>query len=418
MAWGIRANRCLTKDGAPFLYAADTAWNLFHRLSAEEAELYLSTRAAQGFNVVQASLLCETDDLKTPNRNGDLPFASIDERTVVPNERYFSFVDAVLQRGAELGITFALLPMWGDKFNLLWGIGPQVFNAENAERYASFLAERYAGTENILWVLGGDRPLESPAHAAVIDALGRTLKEKDGRHLITFHPCGCYSSADFVLKRDYIDFHMVQSGHSYHTSRSSFKLVEESLRREGKPCLDGECRYEDHPPNWNTELGFYYNDADVRQNLYANMFAGACGFTYGNHCVWDFNREPTAFFPKAWQSALRAPGAGQIAHLKRLLEKDFSELAPCRALLPHPPRNVSDPSACRSEGRALVYFPLGQPSLLRLDALPWEWLHAYWINPKSGARTEDGIYPCEATVFVPAACGKGNDAVLVLEKMQ
>ena len=41
-------------DGTAFFYLADTAWELFHRLSLTEAQYYLDNRAAKGFTVVQA----------------------------------------------------------------------------------------------------------------------------------------------------------------------------------------------------------------------------------------------------------------------------------------------------------------------------------------------------------------------------
>ena len=37
------------KDGKPFFYMGDTAWELFHRLSREEADHYLEDRAEKGF---------------------------------------------------------------------------------------------------------------------------------------------------------------------------------------------------------------------------------------------------------------------------------------------------------------------------------------------------------------------------------
>ena len=44
-------------DGTPFFYMADTAWDLFYRLSPEEADHYFSVRHSQGFNAIQAILL-------------------------------------------------------------------------------------------------------------------------------------------------------------------------------------------------------------------------------------------------------------------------------------------------------------------------------------------------------------------------
>jgi len=57
-------------DGTPFFYLADTAWELFHRLSVEDAGRYLQDRAAKGFTVIQAVVLAELDGLETPTPLG------------------------------------------------------------------------------------------------------------------------------------------------------------------------------------------------------------------------------------------------------------------------------------------------------------------------------------------------------------
>ena len=62
-------------DGRPFFYLGDTAWELFHRTTREEARLYLEDRARKGFTVIQAVCLAERDGLRVPNAYGDLPFA-------------------------------------------------------------------------------------------------------------------------------------------------------------------------------------------------------------------------------------------------------------------------------------------------------------------------------------------------------
>ena len=71
--------RFLVKDsGAPFFYLGDTAWELFHRLNREEADLYLENRAAKGFTVIQAVVLAELDGLKVPNPYGEVPLINMD----------------------------------------------------------------------------------------------------------------------------------------------------------------------------------------------------------------------------------------------------------------------------------------------------------------------------------------------------
>ena len=74
-------------DGAPFFYLGDTAWELFHRLNREEADLYLANRAEKGFTVIQAVVLSEADSLTSPNAYGDLPL--FDKDPARPNRSLF-----------------------------------------------------------------------------------------------------------------------------------------------------------------------------------------------------------------------------------------------------------------------------------------------------------------------------------------
>ena len=60
------------ENGDPFLYIGDTAWELFHRLNREEAELYLTNRAEKGFTVIQAVAIPQAGNLKEPNAYGHL----------------------------------------------------------------------------------------------------------------------------------------------------------------------------------------------------------------------------------------------------------------------------------------------------------------------------------------------------------
>ena len=79
------------KDGKPFFYLGDTAWQLFHRLNREQADLYLTNRAEKGFTVIQAVVLAELKGLDEPNAYGDLPLKNKDP--MQPNESYFKQVN-------------------------------------------------------------------------------------------------------------------------------------------------------------------------------------------------------------------------------------------------------------------------------------------------------------------------------------
>src|SRR5579862_9727010 len=181
------------EDGTPFFYLGDTAWELLHRLTLEEAQDYLQTRAEQGFNVIQTVVLAEFDGLTEPNRNGDLPLQDLDPTR--PNEAYFAHVDAVLNATAALGLIVGLLPAWGDKVNRKWGAGPEIFTPSNARIYGEWLGRRYRDFAPLLWINGGDRVMDSPEQKATFRALAAGLQAGDGgRHLLTFHPQGGRSS--------------------------------------------------------------------------------------------------------------------------------------------------------------------------------------------------------------------------------
>ena len=68
-----------TSEGEPFFYLGDTAWALFHRLTREEAEIYLRDRADKGFTVIQAVALAEPREpalRRTRRRLSCLPLSS------------------------------------------------------------------------------------------------------------------------------------------------------------------------------------------------------------------------------------------------------------------------------------------------------------------------------------------------------
>lgn len=123
-----------TADGKPFFWLGDTAWELFHRLTREEAEKYLKNRADKGFTVIQAVALAELDGLHDPNPYGEISLENDDPAK--PREAYFQHVDFIIRKAEELGLHIGLLPTWGDKvFKDRWGMGPEIFNVDNVRVY-------------------------------------------------------------------------------------------------------------------------------------------------------------------------------------------------------------------------------------------------------------------------------------------
>ena len=131
------------EDGNAFFWLGDTAWELFHRLNREEAETYLKDRARKGFTVIQAVALAEIDGLQTPNPYGHQPLE--DEDPTRPVDAYFEHVDWVVKKADELGLVVALLPTWGDKWQVASHASESrvIFTPENAKVYTRWIAKRY-----------------------------------------------------------------------------------------------------------------------------------------------------------------------------------------------------------------------------------------------------------------------------------
>lgn len=407
-----------TAEGQPFFYLGDTAWELFHRLSREDADFYLETRARQGFNVIQAVVLAEYGGLVETNPYGALPLEENDPTR--PVEAYFEHVDYVVRKAESLGLVVGMLPTWGDKWNQKWGMGPEIFTPENAEVFGEYLGRRYRDAA-LIWILGGDREVESERHRAIIEAMARGLRRGDGgAHLMTFHPQGQQNSARYFHHEPWLDFNMWQTGHA--RDRDNYNSIAADYALEpAKPTLDAEPGYEDHPSAFKLENG-YLDDYDVRRAAYWAVFAGACGHTYGCHDIWQFfseQRPPVTFARTHWRDALEFPGANDMIHLRELMESRpyFSRIPDQSLVLNGQVAGAGHIAATRdAEGRyALIYFAAGTPATIELGKLNGPKVRAAWLDPRNGDSSAIGEIPAKATGFTPPGSGYGQDWVLVLD---
>lgn len=420
------------EDGRPFFYLGDTAWELFHRLNREEAIRYLDDRAAKGFTVIQAVALAELDGLRTPNAYGHLPL--VDDDPTRPDVReglgddYWDHVDFIIQEANRRGLFVGLLPTWGDKWNRKWGVGPEIFTPENAEVFGEWLGRRYRDAA-VVWILGGDRPVESDRHREIMEAFARGLRRGDGgSHLITFHPTGGQGSAQYFHAEEWLDFNMRQNGHETLYERYDATL-KDYMREPVKPVVDGEPVYEDHPIAFRPKEMGHSIAADIRRALYWDLFNGAAGHTYGHHSVWQMwqpGRDPVNFPLLPWFEAIDQPGAGQLRYARRLLEsRPYLSRIPDDSVLAEHPVATAVPGAghYRFKGTrdsagsyAMVYAPVGRPFRVRLGVIQAADVKAWWFDPRSGEATLIGTFPADGErEFHPPQMGETLDWILVLD---
>jgi hypothetical protein len=419
-------------DGSPFFWLGDTAWLLFSKLDRPETLRYLDDRQQKGFSVIQVMVLHSADER---GANGAPALISSDpgQPRVTPGTDpssveaydYWDHVDWVVREAAARGLYLALVPAWGS----LAKTG--TLNENNVVAYATFLARRYRGEPNIVWLVGGDT--RGNEHLALWNQLGRTLRAEDPNHLITFHPFGRTQSSTWFHAEPWLDFNMFQSGHRrYDQDTDSPKrfgednwrfVLDDYAKEPPKPVLDGEPSYENIPQGLHDGKEPYWTDADARRYAYWSVFAGACGHTYGNNAVMQFHKPGSGAGAYAvrnvWYEAINDPGAGQLRYLQALMlsRPYFDRVYDARAVVDGSGTQHDFVIATSGRDYEFVYAYAGKPFVLRLGIIAGTSVRAWWYNPRDGHASLVGEFPNAGTRrFVPpASATDGPDWVLVLD---
>ncbi len=441
-----------TKEGNPFFWLGDTDWELFHRMTREEAEAFLEIRKQQGFNVIQAVVLAEFNGIRQPNRYGDLPLIDEDPTRLATtpganpaNEEeydYWDHVDFIINRIADKGMYVGLLPTWGDKVTPMWGDGPLIFNKENAEVYGATLAKRYANNWNIIWILGGDRPAVYKRKVdgveverddrAIWRAMAKGIESVLGKDaFITYHPSGgSVSTTSYIHDEPWLDLNAFQSGHGSREADAWNWVTRDLAMQPQKPTLDMEPCYEDHPVNpwdgkWTRKERGYFTAYDVRARTYRSVFAGACGVTYGHHQIWQFlNAELNPPINVGdtiigWQKAAKAEGAYQMQHLKKLMlsRPYFSRIEDQSLIKSEVGSNYKDLLVATRDEKgtyAFIYLPQNKPVSIDLSKLSGDKKVITWYDPRTGKSIKGKPTSGKAvTEFTPPK--NGIDWVLIID---
>ncbi len=121
-----------------------------------------------------------------------------------------------------------------------------------------------------------------------------------------------------------------------------------------------------------------WNDNDVRRYGYWSVFAGGCGYTYGNNGVMQMHRlmipMATMAYTNYWYEAINTPGASQMVYIKDLmLSKSYFDRVPDQTLIAGKVGEKYERLfATRGKNYAMIYTYTGRTISVKMDKLNWK----------------------------------------------
>ena len=415
-------------DGTRFFWMGDTGWLLPERLDRDEAVEYLDGVADAGFNVVQVQTVNgvpATNVYGFSSHPSGYDFSDVDRDG---DNGYWRHMDFIVDRAAERGIYIGMVCIWGGL------VKSGKMNEAEACSYGRFLAGRYKDKPNIIWIIGGD--IRGDVKTEVWEALAQSIKEVDGRHLMSFHPFGRTSSIEWFHDAAWLDFNMFQSGHRrYDQTRGdgddraqasqaedNWRYVDAALAMSPqKPVIDAEPSYEEIPQGLHDPSEPWWKAPDVRRYAYWSVISGAAGHTYGHSSVMQMKKdEPVGAYGavKTWREGMKDPGYNQMKYLRRLIEMlPYDELIPDQEIVAGVNgERYERVVAARGRDWMILYTYTNRRFMVNLDKIKGDKKRAWWYDVTDGTILYAGDYTGGVAGFHYAGVpeGAGNDRVLII----
>lgn len=428
----------------PFPILGRTAWYIVSQTEANY-KMFLDNTIAKGYNAIEFSLITHW-----PNGN-HAPFNAADEipflkrlngaawdgslqynnyktespDLTTPNEKYWAFADKLIDYCEAKGIAVLMFPGYvgysSEKEEQGW-MKELVANGEKTIQYGAWVANRYKGRKNIIWMLLGDKAKYNEEEAKAEAALIKGLKSAKGQQSILYtaesgsgenaadnpqfgHEMninGCYSW-DWGVPIAYL----ARKAYAHDPVMPAF-LLEEPYDEEGP---DGN----NYNPN---------SVQPVRKFQYWGWLNTIGGYVSGNGYVWQF-------VDPIWQQHLNTQGAMDMARLNTLIKSlPWWKLIPSglngmKTLIKN--ENNTDTSttyisaAATKDGSLLVaYIPPGFEGSVNVDvSILKAAILARWLDPTTGkfipAKSPATEKKSIRRFKTPGANSTGeNDWVLVL----
>jgi len=365
------------QSGTPFLVQGDAAWSLVSGLTKEEAELYLEDRRRKGFNSVIVNLI-EHKFRGPVNRYGDAPFTTPGD-FATPNEKYFEHADWVIRKAAEKGIQVFLAPIYLGYIGTEEGWVEEALanGPEKCRNWGRYVGKRYAGFNNLVWMIGGDRNPDTARQD--VDAIVQGIKEFDKRHIFTAHCHPENSAIDQYQQDGWLDLNTTYTYGIVHSM-----LLRDYHRTPPIPFVLIESTYE----------GEHNASAvQIRRQAYWALLSGATGQFLGNRPIW--------LFDPGWEAAMNSTASRDMTRLRALFSsRPWYELVPddkhevvIEGLGEF--RGLDYLAAARTSdgGTVIAYAPTPRAITVDMTKISGKEVRVVWFNPRTGKSDSAGEFP-------------------------
>jgi hypothetical protein len=329
--------RSFTRGGEDFFYLADTLWMAFSKLNLSEWEEILRLRRMQRYNVLQISALPishdNSSDAAALSPFGPGGFSEL-------NEAYFDRACEMLALAVKYGFTPCIHLLWVNYIPDTWagnmptGTPLELKDALNAVEYMARRFKPYAP----IYSISGDTRFETERVSETYDRAIDAVRAVDPEALLTLHLAPHADVPDGLCEK--IDFYSFQGGHTAGAElENHYRFGLHYFSKPGaKPVVNTEPPYDGHGHG---HADGRHGSESLRCAAWQSLLSGAsAGVTYGAHGLWSMHRAGQTFsgvgfsnMPFDWRTALRLPGAWEMANARALFEMHgLFGLEPCDRL--------------------------------------------------------------------------------------
>lgn len=362
--------------GAPFHIHGDSPWTLEVNCTRAQIRDYLGNRASRGFNSILFEAFEHAYSNQSPaykNVEGENPFTTM-TRFDLPNDAYWQLIDYIVAEAAAHGILCIITPAYyGNSSAEGWQNELGADTSPHLQAFGAFLATRYGGAGNILWVVGGDHPSGASLFADITTGMRSVRMD----HLITGHSSrtnDAYSSFSTVP-----GFNV----NTIYTNGTEFDFAATAYARSGPlPFFLIESGYE----------GDGSSQLQLRRQAYATVLAGGCGAVFGSD-LWSFGMLQSTTAATAIANYINSTGTDRQRHVG-----DFFRSIPWHTLSPRTDTSLITTSkgtgasticgAMSADSRlAVILTPAGAGFTIAMTQFAQASIVGRWFDPSNGSYT-------------------------------